>query len=155
MIHASHRNSRLYRLFENQKLLTGRTMNVLGREIGQYLVPDSAYFLALWLQKVYPEGTQDPDEIAFNEELYSARVSMECAFGILKSRRIFTKQIESGVGSVSDTVVACPVLHNVCINAGDKWEWDDGDDDGRNYNDRNVLGDGDDIRELLKGYIAI
>ena len=115
-------------------------MNVLGREIGPYLVADSAYFLAPWLQKVYPEGTQDPDEIAFNEELSSARVSVECAFGILKSRwRILTKQIESGVSSVSDTVVACAVLHNFCINAGDEWEWDDGDD----------------IRELLKEYIAM
>lgn len=88
-------------------------MNVLGREIGPYLVDDSAIFLAPWLQKVYPERTQGPDEIAFNEELSSARVSVECAFGILKSRwRILTKQIESGVGSVSDTVLACAVLHN-------------------------------------------
>ena len=131
-------------------------MNVLGREIGPYLVADSAYFLAPWLQKVYPEGTLDPDEIAFNEELSSARVSVECAFGILKSRwRILTKQIESGVSSVSDTVVACAVLHNFCINAGDEWEWDDGDDDGGNDNDANVLRDGDDIRELLKEYIAM
>lgn len=116
----------------------------------------SAYFLAPWLQKVYPEGTLDPDEIAFNEELSSARVSVECAFGILKSRwRILTKQIESGVSSVSDTVVACAVLHNFCINAGDEWEWDDGDDEGGNDNDANVLRDGDDIRELLKEYIAM
>ena len=150
------RNSRLYRRCENQELLTGPTVNVLGREIGPYLVADSAYFLAPWLQKVYPEETQDPDEIAFNEELSSARVSVECAFGILKSRwRILTKQIESGVSSVSDTVVACAVLHNFCINAGDEWEWDDGDDDGGNDNDANVLRDGDDIRELLKEYIAM
>ena len=38
------RNSRLYRRCENQELLTGPTMNVLGREIGQYLVADSAFF---------------------------------------------------------------------------------------------------------------
>ena len=81
---------------------------------------------------------------------------MVCAFGILKSRwRILTKQIESGVSSVSDTVVACAVSHNFCINAGDEWEWDDGNDDGGNDNDANVLRDGDDIRELLKEYIAM
>ncbi|CAH3152167.1 unnamed protein product [Porites lobata] len=50
---------------------------------------------------------------------------------------------------------ACAVLHNFCINAGDEWEWDDGDDDGGNDNDVNVLRDGDDIRELLKEYIAM
>ena len=75
------RNSRLYRRCKNQELLTGPTMNVLGRAIGPYLVADSAYFLAPWLQKIYPEGTLDPDEIAYNEELSSARVSVECAFG--------------------------------------------------------------------------
>lgn len=99
-------------------------MNVLGREIGPYLVADTAYLLALWLQKVYPQGMQDQDKIAFNEELSLARVSVECAFGILKSHwHILRKQIESGVGSVSDTVLACAVLHNFCINAGDEWEW--------------------------------
>lgn len=109
--------------------------------------------LIFWL---YPEGTLDPDEIAFNEELSLARVSVECAFGILRSRwRILTKQIESGVSSVSDTVVACAVSHNFCINAGDEWEWDDGNDEGGNDNDANVLRDGDDIRELLKEYIAM
>jgi len=99
-------------------------MHVLSREIGPYLVADSAYFLAPWLQKVYPEGKQDPYKIAFNEKLSSARVSVGCTFGILKSHwRILTKQIESGVGSVSDTVVACAILHNFCINAGaDEWE---------------------------------
>ena len=75
------RNSRLYSRCENQELLTGPTMNVLGRAIGPYLVADRAYFLAPWLQKVYPEGTLDPDGIAYNEELSSARVSVECAFG--------------------------------------------------------------------------
>jgi len=99
-------------------------MHVLSREIGPYLVADSAYFLAPWLQKVYPEGMQDPYKIAFNEKLSSARVSVECTFGIFKSYwRILTKQIESGVGSVSDTVVACAILHNFCINAGAvEWE---------------------------------
>ena len=117
-------NSRLYRRCENQELLTGPTVNVLGREIGPYLVADTAYLLAPWLQKVCPQGMQDQDKIAFNEELSLARVSVECAFGILKSRwRILRKQIESGVGSVSDTVLACAVLHNFCINAGDEWEW--------------------------------
>lgn len=119
-------------------------MNALGQEIGPYLLADSAYFLATWLQKVYREGTQDPDEIAFNEELSCSRVSMECAFGILIIRwRILTKQIER-VGSVGDTMV-CAVLRYFCFNAGD--EWDDGDDDGGNDNDGN-------IREL-KEYIAM
>lgn len=49
-------------------------------------------------------------------------------------------------------IVACAVLHNFCILAGDEWDEDDfndDDDNGPNNND-NVLRDGDDIRELLK-----
>ena len=49
--------------------------------------------------------------------------------------QILAKKIESGAGSVIYTVLACAVLHNFCINAGDEWEWDDGDDDGGNDND--------------------
>lgn len=56
---------------------------------------------------------------------------------------------------MSDIVVVCVVLYNFCINVGDEWEWDDGDDDGGNDNDVNVLRDGDDIRELLKEYIVM
>lgn len=49
-------------------------------------------------------------------------------------------------------IVACAVLHNFCILAGDEWDEDDfnnDDDNGPNNND-DVLRDGDDIRELLK-----
>ena len=53
---------------------------------------------------------------------------------------------------MSKIIVACAVLHNFCILAGDKWDKDnfnDDDDNGANNND-DVLRDGDDIRELLK-----
>ena len=53
---------------------------------------------------------------------------------------------------MSKIIVACAVLHNFCILAGDKWDKDDfndDDDNGPNNND-DVLRDGDDIRELLK-----
>jgi hypothetical protein len=64
-------------------------MNVLGREIGPYLVADSAYFLAPWVQNVYPEGTQDPDEIAFNEELSSAKVPWSALLEFSKAVDVF------------------------------------------------------------------
>ena len=49
-------------------------------------------------------------------------------------------------------IVACAVLHNFCILAGDEWDKDDfndDDDNGPNNND-DVLRDGDDIRDLFK-----
>ncbi|RMX50433.1 hypothetical protein pdam_00023935, partial [Pocillopora damicornis] len=38
---------------------------------------DSAYPLASWLQKPFPEATRDPEEIAFNKALLGARVAVE------------------------------------------------------------------------------
>ena len=68
---------------EQREIFTPPTVHVAGRDITPYLVGDSAYPLSLWLMKPYPEGTRDPDEIAFNKELSSARVQVECAFGML------------------------------------------------------------------------
>ena len=78
---------------------------------------------------------------------------VECAFGILKSRwKILDAIEERNIAAVPKIIVACAVLHNFCILAGDKWDKDDfndDDDNGPNNND-DVLRDGDDIRELLK-----
>ena len=78
---------------------------------------------------------------------------VECAFGILKSRwRILDAIEERNIAAVSKIIVACAVLHDFCILAGDEWDEDDfndDDDNGPNNND-DVLRDGDDIRELLK-----
>ena len=92
-------------------------------EIQPYLVGDSTYPLPPWLQKPYPEGTRDPGEIRFNKVLSSARVVVECAFGILKSRwRILHAIEERNIAAVSKIIVACAVLHNFCILAGDEWD---------------------------------
>ena len=64
-------------------ILTQPTVNVTGHDIGRYLLGDSAC-PSPWLMKLYPESTWDPREIAFNKELSSARVKVECAFGVLK-----------------------------------------------------------------------
>ena len=64
-----------------------RSANFRRAEGGDILIaPTSAYFLSPWLMKPYPEGTRDHDEIQFNKELSSARVEVECAFGLIKSR---------------------------------------------------------------------
>lgn len=148
------RNSSIYQKAENGDILAAGPMYLIGAdEIQPYLVGDSAYPLSPWLQKPYPEGTRDPGEIRFNKELSSARVVVECAFGILKSRwRILDAIEERNIAAVSKIIVACAVLHNFCILAGDEWDEDDfndDDDNGPNNND-DVLRDGDDIRELLK-----
>ena len=78
------RNSSLYQRITNNELLLRPIVRVAGREIRPVLLGNSAYPLSLWLFKAYHEGTNDPEEINFNKKLSRARVSVECAFGILK-----------------------------------------------------------------------
>ena len=94
------------------------------------------------------EATRDRDEIAFNRELTAARVSVECAFGILKSRwRILGERFESKINFAVKTAIACAVLHNFCIRNGDDWdERDEDDHDDGEDDDMNVMQDGDNER---------
>ena len=88
-------------------------------KIGPYLIGDSAYPIAPWLLKPFPEGTRNPTEFAFNKQLSSARVKVECAFGALKSRwRILQKRLDCDVEFSAKISVACAVLHNFCLNGG-------------------------------------
>lgn len=94
------RCSDVYRNAERRNILTEPVVNtcIRGDEIGPYLVGDSAYTLSPWLIKPYPEGTRDPDKILFNKNLSSARVQVECMFGILKGRwRILQKCLDSRI----------------------------------------------------------
>ena len=147
------RNTTIYdRAEQGNVLAVGPFHRIGGHEIQPYLVGDSAYPLSRWLQKPYPEGTRDRSEIHFNRQLSSARVKVECAFGILKGRwRILSSIEESSIARVSKIILACAVLHNFCILNGDEWDFNDaGDgDDGQNPN-FDVLDDGDAIREILK-----
>ena len=69
-------------------------MRVGRRETRPVLLGGSAYPLRGCLS--YNEGTNNPEEIKFNKELSCTRVSVECAFGILKGRwRILQKRLDS------------------------------------------------------------
>ena len=150
------RNSTLYRCAECDEVLNNPTAGVGRCEIQPYLVEDSGYPLGPWLQKPFPEATRDWGEIAFNRELTAARVSVECAFGVLKSRcGILGKRFDSKVNFAVKTAIACAVLHNFCIQNSDDWdERDEDDHDDGEDDDMNVMQDGDNIREVLKEYIS-
>ena len=151
------RNSNVYTRAENREILTKPTIVIGGNQLRPYLLGDSAYPLSNWLLKPFPYGTNDPREREFNEELSSARVKVECAFGMLKSRwRILHKRLDCKISFINKIAVACAVLHNFCISAGDFWdEPDDDHDDDDNDDDDNddVEGDGENVREILKDYV--
>ena len=94
------RNSIIYEKAEHEDILAaGPIHRVDGSEIHPYLEVDSAYSLSPWLQKPFPEGTRDPDEIRFDQELSSAQVQVKCAFRTWKRRwRILMGMEESKLG---------------------------------------------------------
>ena len=133
-------------------------MRIRANELKPYVVRDSAYPLASWLQKPFPEATRDPKEIAFNTAFSAARVAVECAFGMLKNRwRIPGKRLDSGISFANKIAIACAFLHNFCLLNPD--DWNDGDNDdpqdqGHDSNDNEFIRDGDDVRSVLREYIA-
>lgn len=148
------RNSSLYRRITNNELFLGPTVRVGRREIRPVLLGDSAYPLSTWLLKPYHEGTNDPEEINFNKELSRARVSVECAFGILKGHwRILQKRLDSDIAFTNQIIIACCVLHNFCTEAGDLWDDDDDDGNDDDFPLRDGNADGADLRDFLKDYL--
>ena len=116
------RNSELYYNPERGNILQAPVVTIGGRDICPYLVGDSGYSQAPWLIKPFPEGTRAPEGQTFNKELSRARVIVERAFVILKSRwRVLQKHFDSSLEFAIKCAVACIVLHNICVDQNDPW----------------------------------
>lgn len=116
-------NSTFYQIAEQGDILADPAVDVDGHEIRAYWLGDGAYLIFLWLQKPFLEATRDQSEIQFNQELFSGRVKVECAFGCLKSRKkILHKHLDSVIAFSFKTAIAWVLLHNVCIKMGDDWD---------------------------------
>lgn len=151
------RNSPIFDLAEHDQILMGPSVQIGGNDIKPYLVGDSAYPLASWLQKPFPEATRDPEEIAL-KALSGVRVAVECAFEMLKNRwRILWKRLDRKISFANKIAIACAVLHNFCLLNQDEWNDDENDDprdQGHESNNDDVIRDGEDVRSVLREYIA-
>ena len=120
------RNSTIFDLAEHNQILMGPSVQIGGNDIKLNLIGDSAYPLASWLQKPFPEAMRDPEEIAFDKALSGARVAVECTFGMLKNYlRILGKWLESKISFANKVTVTCAVLHNFCLLNQDEWNDDE------------------------------
>ena len=68
-------------------------------------------------------ATLTEEQVHYNKALSQARVVVEQAYGILKGQwRNLLKPMEEHISTASTTIMACCVLHNICINVGDPTE---------------------------------
>ncbi|KAI4455562.1 hypothetical protein MML48_9g00005579 [Holotrichia oblita] len=86
-----------------------------------HILGDSAYSIREYLLTPYRNyGNLNNREENYNKTFSGTRVLIENAFGLLKSRfRQLIRVDFHEVDKLSKFVIACCVLHNLCIDAGD------------------------------------
>ena len=110
------RDSSLYALSEQKRLLVNPVKVVEGFRVRPLLIGDGAYPPLTWLVKPFPYHLNLAQrQKKFNKNLSSARVSVEQAFGLLKARwRCLLKRLDNEMENVPNVIIACCVLHNIC-----------------------------------------
>ena len=83
-------------------------------------IRDTTFPKQAWLLKGYSEDTRDPKQRYFNTKICSARVVTENAYGMLKGKfRILYKKTEGQLKNLKYVIMACVMLHNLCISVRD------------------------------------
>ena len=118
------RSTRIYQQILAGEVIPNRIMNLEGgEEIPLVTGGDSAFPRHPWLLKGYNEDTRDPQQRYFNKKLCSARVVTENAYGMLKGRfRFLYKKTECRMYNLKYVIMACIMLHNLCISLHDPCE---------------------------------
>ena len=121
----------------NDDLLQAPTVNISGVDVAPLIIGDGAYPLKRYLMKPFPRTEAlDRRQRRFNKELSKKCAVVENAFGLLKGRwRCLRNELNEDVAKAPRTVVACCILHNICVDMDDSCTEDesDGDDSGDDY----------------------
>ena len=84
------------------------------------IIADSAFPHLSWIQKPYTNAVLSEKQCYFNYRLSRARMVVECAYGMLKSRwRVLHRRCDSNNETMKVKTLACIVLHNICIDFGE------------------------------------
>ena len=103
-------------------------MSSIGRRVhvtlphNHHMIGDAGYTLATYLLTPFEIFSGMPaDEKRYNYLHSRTRITVECAFGMLKGRwRILKRALNMKTpGSCARTIISCLVLHNLTINAAD------------------------------------
>lgn len=113
-------NSKFYQRIDNGSLkLPEETKLPNSNVLAPFVfIGDEAFPLRNYLMRPFPrKQTQDNAKSYYNYRLSRARMTVECAFGILSSKfRILLKSIETKVENADHIVKAICILHNAIID---------------------------------------
>ena len=113
--------TKLYNRIVNENYLPRVSTKVNGHNIPPIILGDSAFPHHSWLQKPYSNANLSEKQAYFNYRLSRGRMVTECAYGQMKGRwRVLYKKCESEPESMKDMILACVVLHNICIDLSDR-----------------------------------
>lgn len=153
------RISNLFARAENDEILTEPVRNINGVQVGPQLLGDGAYPIKPWLMKPYPRiGHLTRSQRNFNRQLSKLRVNVENAFGFLKGRWrcLGTGALYEDIDLVPHTIIACCILHNICIDMNDNYDTSDDDDDDSDNDDdcRDRDNAGQTVREAIRQHLV-
>ena len=160
------RNSRIFQRATRREILAVPDDIIENVRVRPLLVGDGGYPLSTWLMRPYNFNLNlSQQQKFFNRALSSCRSSVERSFGILKTRwRCLLKRLDSNLENISNVIITCIVLHNICQINKDFYEDDDGVLDEIILQERearlrrrgnNVVGppDAEAVREAIKIYV--
>ncbi|XP_051156252.1 putative nuclease HARBI1 isoform X1 [Leptopilina boulardi] len=103
----------------------------------RHIIGDTAYPLRRHLLTPFKDnGHLTPAEINYNKVLSKTRIIVENTFALLKGRFRRLKFLYlQNVKYASLIILACCVLHNICIDFGDEIDVEDADVDGDNFDE--------------------
>ena len=117
------RNKRLFQRAENKDIFCS-PLDVIGiLRIRSLILADSAYPLKNWLIKLYmfsPNLTYAQKR--FNRDLSASKLTVKRGFGQLKARwRCLLKRLDHEIENISNEIIACFILHNICQMSRDEY----------------------------------
>ncbi|KAL3688039.1 hypothetical protein R1sor_014348 [Riccia sorocarpa] len=118
---ATHlRGSSLFRKLTTGEVLIESHVMIKGNHIRPYIVGDWGYPLFSFLLTPFTgNGSGTPAQNFFDERLMKGRAVVEEAIGLLKGRWKILQNLNVGLNYSAQTVVACCVLHNICVLGGE------------------------------------
>ena len=113
------RSTDLYSKLMENAILPAFTKLIEGVKVPFMILADSAFPHLPWIQKPYTNAVLS-EKRYFNYRLSRARMVVECAYGMLKSRwRVLHRKCDSNNETMKVKTLACIVLHNICIDHGE------------------------------------